>query len=414
MGNKAVKSTEQLAQLCIEGLDDLSLNGANEKSIEQVGLTIQAIKNILLGKPISQLKKKDKDKIISDEDREELAKLFVKISTNQQGLIEKLIVNMKYLQVDCKRNIVSILSHLAKTEKTFKDHVALNPQIIEQLVNNYSDHDYSPETGVCLFTGEILQAFIRFMGEPIVEIILFSGGEKDEHSYMVWNFFKEYVDIPSFDVQTQAFNTLKEIFLTKHPKLGVVVRKSAVKLITNKEQEFFKHFNKMLQSPTFVTCRQSLMLLHQILFDPEKKTYKAMMHYINGKANLKIAMNLLRDSSDQIQFEAFHLFKVFVLNPKRSDEVTHVLSKPKNVKNLTAFLSTFKDKFKDSHFGSNESGVGYDLFQSELKSVIAGIKTLEKKEEEVLEASRQSSTETGAFGEPIESGAESGDQGVNR
>ena len=24
----------------------------------------------------------------------------------------------------------------------------------------------------------------------------------------------------------------------------------------------------------------------------------------------------------------------------------------KNVKNLTAFLSTFKDKFKDSHFGS--------------------------------------------------------------
>ena len=134
MGNKAVKSTEQLAQLCIEGLDDLSLNGANEKSIEQVGLTIQAIKNILLGKPISQLKKKDKDKIISDEDREELAKLFVKISTNQQGLIEKLIVNMKYLQVDCKRNIVSILSHLAKTEKTFKDHVALNPQITVMLI----------------------------------------------------------------------------------------------------------------------------------------------------------------------------------------------------------------------------------------------------------------------------------------
>ena len=46
MGNKAVKSTEQLAQLCIEGLDDLSLNGANEKSIEQVGLTIQVLGSI--------------------------------------------------------------------------------------------------------------------------------------------------------------------------------------------------------------------------------------------------------------------------------------------------------------------------------------------------------------------------------
>jgi diketogulonate reductase-like aldo/keto reductase len=98
---------------------------------------------------------------------------------------------------------------LAKTEEALKDHVSVNPQIIEQLVNNYSDHDYSPETGVCLFTGEILQAFIRFIGDPVVEVILFSGGEKDEHSYMVWKFFNEYVDIPSFDVQTQAFNTLK-------------------------------------------------------------------------------------------------------------------------------------------------------------------------------------------------------------
>ena len=396
-----MKSTKELVKLCVEGLDQLSENGPDEKYIEDVELTIQAIKNILLGKPISQLKKKDKDKVISDEDRKELAFLFTKTTTNDTGLIEKLIVNLKYFGVDCKRNVVSILSHLAKEEDTLKDHVSVNPQIIELLVNCYSDHDYSPETGVCLFTGEILQAFIRSIGDPVVEVILFSGGEKDEHSYMVWNFFNEYVDIPSFDVQTQAFNTLKEIFLTKHPKLGVVVRKSAVKLITEKEEEFFKYFNQMLQSPTFVTCRQSLMLLHQILFDPEKKTYRAMMHYIKRKRNLKIAMNLLRDSSDQIQFEAFHLFKVFVLNPKRSPEVTHILSKPKNIKNLVAFLSTFKDKFKDSHFGSNESGAGYELFQSELKNVIESVKSLEKRDE-IAASDRKKSSETGAFGEPIQ------------
>ena len=162
------------------------------------------------------------------------------------------------------------------------------------------------------------------------------------------------------------------------------------------------HFNKMLQSPTFVTCRQSLMLLHNILFDPEKKTYRAMMHYIQGGKNLKIAMNLLRDQSDQIQFEAFHLFKVFVLNPKRSEQVTHILSKPKNVKNLIAFLSTFKDKFKDSHFGSNESGAGYELFQSELKNVVGAIKDLAIKSPKLDASEGKSSTELGAFGEPIE------------
>ena len=72
---------------------------------------------------------------------------------------------------------------------------------------------------------------------------------------------------------------------------------------------------------------------------------------------------------------------MFVLNPKRSPEVTHILSKPKNIKNLVAFLSTFKDKFKDSHFGSNESGAGYELFQSELKNVIESVKSLEKRDE---------------------------------
>ena len=126
-----------------------------------------------------------------------------------------------------------------------------------------------------------------------------------------------------------------------------------------------------------------------------------MMHYIKRKRNLKIAMNLLRDSSDQIQFEAFHLFKVFVLNPKRSPEVTHILSKPKNIKNLVAFLSTFKDKFKDSHFGSNESGAGYELFQSELKNVIESVKSLEKRDE-IAASDRKKSSETGAFGEPIQ------------
>ena len=58
-----MKSTKELVKLCVEGLDQLSENGPDEKYIEDVELTIQAIKNILLGKPISQLKKKTKIKL---------------------------------------------------------------------------------------------------------------------------------------------------------------------------------------------------------------------------------------------------------------------------------------------------------------------------------------------------------------
>ena len=35
-----------------------------------------------------------------------------------------------------------------------------------------------------------------------------------------------------------------------------------------------------------------------------------MVRYVADEANLKLMMNLLRDSSRSIQFEAFHVFKV--------------------------------------------------------------------------------------------------------
>lgn len=40
-----------------------------------------------------------------------------------------------------------------------------------------------------------------------------------------------------------------------------------------------------------------------------------MTRYIANEENLKVMMNLLKDRSKNIQFEAFHVFKVCVLSP---------------------------------------------------------------------------------------------------
>jgi len=37
-----------------------------------------------------------------------------------------------------------------------------------------------------------------------------------------------------------------------------------------------------------------------------------MSRYITNAENLKLMMNLLRDKSRNIQFEAFHVFKVYI------------------------------------------------------------------------------------------------------
>lgn len=59
------------------------------------------------------------------------------------------------------------------------------------------------------------------------------------------------------------------------------------------------------------------------------------------KEHLKLMMNLLRDTSANIQFEAFHVFKVFVANPKKPDTIAQILSN--NRDKLIAYLRNFQN-----------------------------------------------------------------------
>ena len=64
-----------------------------------------------------------------------------------------------------------------------------------------------------------------------------------------------------------------------------------------------------------------------------------MTKYIANEANLKMMMNLLRDKSKNIQFEAFHVFKVFVANPKKPPQIEGILRRNKD--KLLVFLKNF-------------------------------------------------------------------------
>ena len=49
-------------------------------------------------------------------------------------------------------------------------------------------------------------------------------------------------------------------------------------------------------------------LLGELLLD--RHNFTTMTRYINNPDNLKLMMNMLREKSRNIQFEAFHVFKV--------------------------------------------------------------------------------------------------------
>lgn len=116
-------------------------------------------------------------------------------------------------------------------------------------------------------------------------------------------------------------------------------------------RQVFAKYKTLLSSDNYVTKRMSLKLLGEILLDRSNfnvmsgsptalpclataavcvrdsddshaaHVHKTRMKFISSKENLKTIMLLLRDKSPAIQFEAFHVFKVFVANPKKPPEV---------------------------------------------------------------------------------------------
>lgn len=100
------------------------------------------------------------------------------------------------------------------------------------------------------------------------------------------------------------------------------------------------------QERNFFTRRQSLKLLAEILLD--RVNFAVMMRFISSKSNLKTMMMLLIDKSANIQYEAFHVFKVFVANPRKPPEIVAALVRNKD--RLVGYLQTFHADKQDQQF----------------------------------------------------------------
>lgn len=79
-------------------------------------------------------------------------------------------------------------------------------------------------------------------------------------------------------------------------------------LQTNFDNFFAKYNSMLIQSESYVTKRQSIKLLGEILLD--RANYNVMTQYVDSGEHLKTIMKLLRDDRKMINYEGFHVFKV--------------------------------------------------------------------------------------------------------
>ncbi|KAI1084387.1 Mo25-like protein [Whalleya microplaca] len=278
------------------------------------------------------------------------------------GLIEEdllllLAQNLHRLPFESRKDTQVIFSYVFRFRPTTAspktDPVALSyvvnnkPQVLLELCRGYDHKESATPAGTVL--REVLKS------EAAAAIILYDDGEEPGSSLkgvtaiererpqsgsgVFWRFF-DWIDKSSFEVAADAFTTFREL-LTKHKEL--VPRYLAV----NFELFFDKYNNILVQSNSYVTKRQSIKLLGEILLD--RSNYNVMTAYVDRGEHLKICMNLLRSDRKMVQYEGFHVFKVFVANPHKSVAVQKILLM--NRDKLLNFLSHFlEDRTDDEQF----------------------------------------------------------------
>ncbi|KAI0602292.1 Mo25-like protein [Biscogniauxia mediterranea] len=278
------------------------------------------------------------------------------------GLIEEdllllLAQNLHRLPFESRKDTQVIFSYVFRfrppTASPKTDPVALSyvvnnkPQVLLELCRGYEHKESATPAGSVL--REVLKS------EAAAAIILYDDGEEPGSSLkgvtaiererpqsgngVFWRFF-DWIDKSSFEVAADAFTTFREL-LTKHKEL--VPRYLAV----NFELFFEKYNHVLVQSNSYVTKRQSIKLLGEILLD--RSNYNVMTAYVDRGEHLKICMNLLRSDRKMVQYEGFHVFKVFVANPHKSIAVQKILLM--NRDKLLNFLSHFlEDRTDDEQF----------------------------------------------------------------
>ncbi|XP_050240329.1 uncharacterized protein LOC126689247 isoform X2 [Quercus robur] len=222
----------------------------------------------------------------------------------KEDVISLLVHKLPILGWETRKDLVHCWSILLKQKvgSTYccLQYIENHLELLDFLVVCYDSKE------IALNCGNMLRDCIKF--PSLAKYILESAS---------FELFFKFVELPTFDVASDAFSTFKDL-LTKHDTM-------VSEYLTAHYDEFFNLYENLLTSANYVTRRQSLKLLSDFLLEPPNS--HIMKRYILEVRYLKVMMTLLKDSSKTIQMSAFHIFKVFVANPNKPREVKVILAK---------------------------------------------------------------------------------------
>ncbi|MCD7455874.1 hypothetical protein HAX54_029976 [Datura stramonium] len=256
----------------------------------------------------------------------------------------RLIINcLPNLNLETRKDATQVVANLQRQQVQSRliacDYLEANIDLMDKLILGYENTD------MALHYGAMLRECIRH--QSVARYVL-----ESEHMKK----FFDYIQLPNFDIAADAAATFKEL-LTRH--------KSTVAEFLSKNYDwFFTEYNsKLLESSNYITRRQAVKLLADMLLD--RSNSAVMTRYVSSRENLRILMNLLRESSKSIQIEAFHVFKLFAANHNKPPDIVSILVA--NRSKLLRLFADFKTEKEDEQFEADKAQVVKEIAALEPK-----------------------------------------------
>uniref|UniRef100_A0A673LRY2 Calcium-binding protein 39-like n=1 Tax=Sinocyclocheilus rhinocerous TaxID=307959 RepID=A0A673LRY2_9TELE len=203
-----------------------------EKASEEASKCLVAMKEILYG---------TNDK---EPHTETVAQLAQELYNS--GLLISLVENLQVIDFEGKKDVCQIFNNILRrqigTRSPTVEYFCSHQEVLFILLKGYE----TPQ--VALNCGIMLRECIRH--EPLAKIVLHSEHFKD---------FFSYVEMSTFDIASDAFATFKDL-LTRHKVL-------VAEFLEQNYDAVFDNYEKLLHSENYVTKRQSLKLLGELLLD---------------------------------------------------------------------------------------------------------------------------------------------------
>ncbi|CAI9303974.1 unnamed protein product [Lactuca saligna] len=250
----------------------------------------------------------------------------------KEDILRLLVVYLPNLDPGARQDITHVVASLLRQKVHNRciaaEYLEKNTDILDMLIPGYDD----PEAAISY--GAILRDCVWH--QVAAKYILESN-----HMQM----FFDYQHDPNFDIESDAAATFKEL-LTRHKSI-------VAEYLNNNYDWFFMEYNKLLESSNYITRRNAIKLLGAMLLD--RSNTAVMVRYVSSLQNMRILMNLLRDSNKTIQLQAFHVFKLFPANQNKPPEIVNVLIA--NRSKLIRFFSDFTFDKADEQFEADKAQV---------------------------------------------------------